>query len=97
MFGGPLASSYQLLQLHFHWGKWNGRGSEHTINGERFPMEMHLVHQASSLEWGVESATSPVNIPDGLAVAAFLWEVRIVFIFIFYNIHYRSVRQTMKK
>ena len=75
MFGGPLVNSHQLLQLHFHWGKWNGRGSEHTINGERFPMEMHLVHQASSLEWGVESATSPVNIPDGLAVAAFLWKI----------------------
>ena len=75
MFGGPLADSHQLLQMHFHWGKWNGRGSEHTINGERFPMEMHLVHQASSLEWDVESATSPVNTPDGLAVAAFLWKI----------------------
>ena len=38
-------------------------------------MEMHLVHQASSLEWDVESATSPVNTPDGLAVAAFLWKI----------------------
>ena len=76
IFGGPLAFSYQLLQLHFHWGRRNGRGSEHTINGEKFPMEMHLVHQASTLEWGVESATSPVNIPDGLAVAAFIWKVR---------------------
>jgi carbonic anhydrase len=84
MFGGPMASSYQPLQLHFHWGKWNDRGSEQTINGERFPMEMHLVHQASSLEWGVESATSPVNTPDGLAVAAFLWKVRFnIFVYIF--------------
>jgi len=30
---------YNLLQFHFH------TGSEHTINGERYPMEMHLVHQ----------------------------------------------------
>ena len=37
-------------------------------------MEMHLVHQSSDLEWGVESATDP-DVEDGLAVAAFLWEV----------------------
>jgi len=30
---------YNLLQFHFH------TGSEHTIDGKRFPMEMHLVHQ----------------------------------------------------
>jgi len=30
---------YDLLQFHFH------TGSEHTINGKRYPMEMHLVHQ----------------------------------------------------
>ena len=49
---------------------------------------MHLVHQASSLEWGVESATSPVNVPDGLAVAAFLWKVRFnicIYIFTKFN------------
>ncbi|WP_299443636.1 carbonic anhydrase [uncultured Aquimarina sp.] len=30
---------YNLLQFHFH------TGSEHTIDGKRYPMEMHLVHQ----------------------------------------------------
>lgn len=30
---------YELLQFHFH------TGSEHTINGYRYPMEMHLVHR----------------------------------------------------
>lgn len=30
---------YDLLQFHFH------TGSEHTIDGKRYPMEMHLVHQ----------------------------------------------------
>merc|ERR1711892_1138089 len=75
MSGGPLAKPYQLLQLHFHWGYIDRRGSEHTINNKRYPIEMHLVHLASDIEWGVGSATSPVNIPDGLAVAAFLWEV----------------------
>ncbi|GAA4275846.1 carbonic anhydrase [Aquimarina mytili] len=30
---------YNLLQFHFH------TGSEHTVDGVRYPMEMHLVHQ----------------------------------------------------
>ena len=42
--GAPLDHAYQLQQLHFHWGAENSRGSEHTLDGRRFPMEMHLVH-----------------------------------------------------
>ena len=44
MSGGPLDHAYQLEQLHFHWGAEDSRGSEHTVDGRRFPMEMHLVH-----------------------------------------------------
>ena len=32
---------YELLQFHFH------RPSEHTVDGEPAPMELHLVHRAS--------------------------------------------------
>jgi carbonic anhydrase len=32
--------TYALLQFHFH------APSEHTVDGEHFPMEMHFVHQA---------------------------------------------------
>jgi carbonic anhydrase len=32
-------SRYRLLQYHFH------APSEHTVEGKRFPMEMHLVHR----------------------------------------------------
>ncbi len=31
---------YELLQFHFH------RGSEHTVAGVRFPLELHLVHRS---------------------------------------------------
>jgi carbonic anhydrase len=31
--------SYSLVQYHFH------SPSEHTVDGQRFPMEMHLVHR----------------------------------------------------
>lgn len=38
--GGALPGYYRAAQFHFHWGG-NGRpGSEHTIDGERFPMEV---------------------------------------------------------
>lgn len=33
--------SYPLVQFHFH------APSEHTINGEHFPMEVHFVHQSN--------------------------------------------------
>ncbi len=32
---------YEFLQFHFH------SGSEHTINGRRYPLEVHLVHAAT--------------------------------------------------
>lgn len=34
--------SYELLQFHFH------STSEYTINGERYPLELHLVHASES-------------------------------------------------
>merc|ERR1712110_1046552 len=55
--------SYQMLQLHFHWGADDSRGSEHTINGEEFPIEMHIVHKKVGLTVEEALATS-----DGLAV-----------------------------
>ena len=46
----PLILTGSAPTVHGWDYQWNGRGSEHTINGERFPMDMHLFHQASSLE-----------------------------------------------
>ena len=62
--------SYQMLQLHFHWGSDNSRGSEHTINGEEFPMEMHIVHKKVGLT--VEEA---LGTSDGLAVVGQMFQV----------------------
>lgn len=38
--GGNLTTPYKAVQLHLHWGKDGGPGSEHTIDGEQFPMEV---------------------------------------------------------
>ncbi|CAH1377840.1 hypothetical protein MTP99_019244 [Tenebrio molitor] len=40
--GGGLPSMYILDNLHLHWK------SEHTINDERFPLELHLVHYSNN-------------------------------------------------
>lgn len=37
--GGGLNGKYIFEQMHWHW--W----SEHTINGRRYPLEVHLVHR----------------------------------------------------
>ena len=42
--GGGLEGTYKFAQLHFHWGDTSQQGSEHTLNGKAFPLEVHLVH-----------------------------------------------------
>ncbi len=38
--GADLGANYKAQQLHLHWGKNGGPGSEHTIDGEKYPMEV---------------------------------------------------------
>ena len=38
---------YDLVQIHFH------EASEHTINGIRYPMEMHMVHKNEKNKYAV--------------------------------------------
>ncbi|XP_061654065.1 carbonic anhydrase isoform X3 [Phyllopteryx taeniolatus] len=37
--GGPISGTYRLKQFHFHWGASDERGSEHTVDGVKFPCE----------------------------------------------------------
>ncbi|KAL3858193.1 hypothetical protein ACJMK2_012797 [Sinanodonta woodiana] len=69
--GGGLGARYQAAQLHFHWAKTSNRGSEHTIDGTAFPMELHIVHFKE--EYG--SIIKALNHPDGLAVLGFMFKV----------------------
>lgn len=39
--------NYDLVQIHFH------EPSEHTINGVRYPIEIHLVHQSDQKDYTV--------------------------------------------
>ncbi|OWF52544.1 carbonic anhydrase 2-like isoform X2 [Mizuhopecten yessoensis] len=69
--GGPLEGTYLLEQFHLHWGAENGEGSEHTIDGNKYDAELHLVHYNSKYETFAKAADKP----DGLAVFGFMVKV----------------------
>lgn len=55
------AKNYKLLQFHYH------ALSEHTLNGEHFPLEVHFVHRHSDSDYAVLS----VMIVEGKGNALF--------------------------
>ncbi|CAG9798038.1 unnamed protein product [Chironomus riparius] len=64
--GGPLNDDkYVIEQFHCHWGCSDGRGSEHTVDGQSFSAELHIVHWNSSKYNSFQEAAGH---PDGLAV-----------------------------
>uniref|UniRef100_A0A3Q2PGI7 Carbonic anhydrase n=1 Tax=Fundulus heteroclitus TaxID=8078 RepID=A0A3Q2PGI7_FUNHE len=67
---GRLAENYKAVQVHFHWGQNGGPGSEHTIDGEQFPMEMHIVH----IKEEYDSLSQAVKDQTGVAVLGFLFQ-----------------------
>ncbi|XP_006873180.1 PREDICTED: carbonic anhydrase 6 [Chrysochloris asiatica] len=63
---------YIAEQMHFHWGGGSSdmSGSEHTIDGSRSMIEIHVVHYNSKYK----SYDIAKDAPDGLAVLAALCE-----------------------
>ncbi|XP_043479644.1 carbonic anhydrase 2-like isoform X1 [Leptopilina heterotoma] len=74
IFGGLLSpgKDYEFQALHFHWGRKNNRGSEHLLNGVRYPMEMHLIHKNTIYE-NMEIA---LNNSDGLSVIGVFFQLQ---------------------
>ncbi|XP_041658006.1 carbonic anhydrase 4-like [Cheilinus undulatus] len=68
--GGALPGTYRADQFHFHWGGNGKPGSEHTIDGERFPMELHIVH----IKEPYGSLAEAEHDMAGIALLAFLFE-----------------------
>nr|XP_054605158.1 carbonic anhydrase 4 isoform X1 [Nothobranchius furzeri] len=69
---GNLPSIYDTLHVHLHWG--NGTavpGSEHTVDGKRYPMELHIVNSKSTYNQNVTLAQEDST---GIAVLGFLIE-----------------------
>ncbi|NXC81985.1 CAH4 anhydrase, partial [Cercotrichas coryphoeus] len=69
--GGGLRRKYKAVEFHLHWGvpgePQNIPGSEHSIDGEKYPMELHVVH----IREDVSDVTEAKKTPEGLAVLAF--------------------------
>uniref|UniRef100_A0A1I7W9R3 carbonic anhydrase n=1 Tax=Heterorhabditis bacteriophora TaxID=37862 RepID=A0A1I7W9R3_HETBA len=69
--GGGLGSRYFLSQFHFHWDGNDRFGSEHTLNGLHYPLEVpiHFVHIREDL-----NESNADLIPGGIAVVNKSWE-----------------------
>ncbi|XP_035648066.1 carbonic anhydrase 4b [Oncorhynchus keta] len=68
--GGDLAVPYKAVQLHLHWGKDGGPGSEHTIDGEQYPMELHIVN----IKEEYNSLAEALQDTAGVGVLGFFYE-----------------------
>nr|XP_056721011.1 carbonic anhydrase 4 [Euleptes europaea] len=72
---GGLETPYKAVQFHFHWGRGTTNshkmepGSEHTIDGERYAMELHIVHIKEEHKDVADAAAK-----NGLAVLGFFIE-----------------------
>lgn len=59
--------TYLFQQVHMHWGKQTGEGSEHRIDGNQGELEIHFVH--------IKEGATDVNQPDYYSVIGVLADV----------------------
>ncbi|XP_048873390.1 carbonic anhydrase 4a [Brienomyrus brachyistius] len=71
--GGKLKTFYRAVQFHLHWGKDGSPGSEHTVDGEQYPMELHIVH----IKKQYTTLSEAQKDPTGLAVLGFFYEMSV--------------------
>ncbi|KAJ4940200.1 hypothetical protein JOQ06_026509 [Pogonophryne albipinna] len=70
--GGGLPDPYDGLQFHLHWGNGSSvPGSEHTVNGKRYPMELHIVNVKATYDGDLALA---VTDSTGFAALGFFIE-----------------------
>lgn len=60
------AGEYALQQFHFHWGRNDGQGSEHLVDGRAYAGELHFVHR--------RQPAGPADAGDAFAVVGVLLE-----------------------
>ncbi|CAF3486244.1 unnamed protein product [Rotaria socialis] len=69
----PGSEDYKVEQIHFHWGHANNdnNGSEHLLEGQAYPLEMHMVTYSS---WYSNIKDAMTN-TRGLAVVGVFFEL----------------------
>ncbi|XP_054288225.1 carbonic anhydrase 2-like [Macrosteles quadrilineatus] len=70
--GGALEGNYVFSQIHFHWGSSEHEGSEHTVRGICYPMEMHVVFYKT--EYLTQAAA--LRHDDGIVILAYLFRLQ---------------------
>ncbi|KAL1132590.1 hypothetical protein AAG570_010542 [Ranatra chinensis] len=69
---GPLTGTYVFAQLHFHWGPDDEQGSEHTLDGQKLPLEMHVIF-FNSIYMTQDDAK---NKKDGIIVFSYFFKLQ---------------------
>jgi len=77
--GSTNTHAYYMWELNFHWGEVGQatQGSEHTVGGNAYPLEMHMVHVEDrfiSEDGWVNFAGAKAN-ADGVAILSILFYV----------------------
>ncbi|KAF0286929.1 Carbonic anhydrase-related protein 10 [Amphibalanus amphitrite] len=70
--GGPLLYTYQLAEIHIHFGINNSTGSEHKIHGYYFPAEVQLYGFNSDL---YKTMSEAVLRPQGIVAVSIMVQV----------------------
>lgn len=68
-----LGKKYLFSNVHFHTGEDNHEGSDHTLFGKRFPLEVHVVYyqpQFGTLRQALDS-----GVKDAVLIVATFYEV----------------------
>jgi len=66
---------YEFVEMHFHWGEVQNDeaigGSEHSIDGHKYPLELHMVHRNIH----DETVSEALEHENGLTVLGFKFQV----------------------
>lgn len=77
LHGGPLHDDYVFDSMHFHWSSAPGGaspdcvGSVHKVGGQRFSMEVHMLHYRALYRTKAEA----LKHQGGLCAVAFMLHV----------------------
>jgi carbonic anhydrase len=73
--GGPIPGDgpkYVFSQVNFIWGESALHGSEHTVDGNHLPMEMHVVHMNENYSNLEDAAQNP----DGVIQLVYFFQIK---------------------